>query len=86
MARGGLALADPRPGAAPLVQLAALIRSDRAKEDLKPAVRPAETPNECLVAEICIDEYLWSLYEATPKVDTNKVTERIRTTAGSPTA
>ena len=28
----------------------------------------------------CIDEYLWSLYERTPKVDTNKVTERIKTT------
>jgi hypothetical protein len=32
------------------------------------------------VAEICIDEYLWSLYERTPKVDTNKVTEHIKTT------
>jgi hypothetical protein len=32
------------------------------------------------VVEICIDEYLWSLYERTPKVDTNKVTERIKTT------
>src|SRR5213079_2801583 len=37
-------------------------------------------PNECLVAEICIDEYLWSFYERTPKVDMNKVTERVRTT------
>ena len=46
----------------------------------KPAVRPVETPNECLVAEICIDEYLWSLYERTPKVDTNKVTEQIKAT------
>ena len=32
------------------------------------------------MAEICIDEYLWSLYERTPKVDTNKVTERIKVT------
>src|SRR5262249_4269651 len=39
-----------------------------------------ETPNECLVAEICIDDYLWSLYERTPKVDTNKVQERIKAT------
>ena len=50
------------------------------EEDLKPAVRLVETPNECLVAEICIDDYLWSLYERTPKVDTNKVTERIKAT------
>jgi hypothetical protein len=47
------------------------------KEYPKPAVRPVETPNECLVAEICIDEYLWSLYERTPKIDTNKETERM---------
>jgi hypothetical protein len=32
------------------------------------------------VIDTCIDEYLWSLYERTPKVDTNKVTERIKTT------
>ena len=30
--------------------------------------------------DICIDEYLWSLYERTPKVDTNKVTEKIKAT------
>jgi hypothetical protein len=33
------------------------------KEDPKPVVRPIEAANECLVAEFCIDEYLWSLYE-----------------------
>ena len=43
-------------------------------------MRPAETPDECLVAEVCIDEYLWSLYERTPKIDTNKVTEQIKET------
>jgi hypothetical protein len=41
-------------------------------------VRPVETINECLVAEICIDDFLWSLYERTPKIDTNKVTEQIK--------
>src|SRR5882757_2914775 len=46
----------------------------------KPAARPFETPDECLVAEICIDEYLWSLYERTPKIDTNKVTEQVKET------
>ena len=48
------------------------------EEDLKPVVRVVETPNECLVAEICIDDYLWAFYERTPKVDTNKVTARIK--------
>ena len=32
------------------------------------------------MAEICIDAYLWSLYERTPKIDTNKVEERIKKT------
>ncbi len=75
-------LPDSRPTPPPetRVQVASLFTSDLVKEYPKPAVRPVETPNECLVAEICIDEYLWSLYERTPKFDTNKVTERIKAT------
>jgi hypothetical protein len=62
-------LPDSRPTPPPetRVQVASLFTSDLVKEYPKPAVRPVETPNECLVAEICIDEYLWSLYERTPK-------------------
>jgi hypothetical protein len=51
-----------------------------AEEDPQPVARPFETLDECLVIETCIDEYLWSLYERTPKVDTNKVTAQIKTT------
>jgi hypothetical protein len=76
----GAALPDPHPTATPRVGFAVQFTSDPLKEDPKPAVRPVETPNECVVAEICIDEYLWSLYERTPKIDTNKVTERIKET------
>jgi len=79
----GAALPDPRemqPPATPPVRLASLFRSDPSEEDLKPVVRRVETPNECLVAEICIDDYLWSFYERTPKIDTNKVTTRIKAT------
>src|SRR5262245_41949344 len=61
-------------------QLASPSTSDPEKEYPKSAVRRVETPGECLVAEICIDEYLWSLYERTPKIDTNKVTEQIKET------
>jgi len=64
----------------PRVKLVSLFTTDPAKEYPKPVVRLVETPNECLVAEICIDDYLWSLYERTPKVDTNKVPERIKVT------
>jgi hypothetical protein len=63
-----------------LVRLASLFRPDPAEEYPQPAARPVETLDECLVVGICIDDYLWSLYERTPKVDTNKVTEQIKTT------
>ena len=58
-----------------------LLRSDApAEEDLRPAARPVEIVDECLVVETCIDEYLWALYERTPKVDVNKVPKQIKTT------
>jgi hypothetical protein len=77
---GLAALPEPQetPPAKPPGALASLFGFAPLEEKLKPAVRPVETPNECLVAEICIDDYLWSFYEQTPKVDTNKVTERIK--------
>jgi hypothetical protein len=75
-------LPDSRPMPPPEtpVRLVSLFRPGPAEEYPQPAVRPIETLDECLVVEVCIDEYLWSLYERTPKVDTNKMTERIKTT------
>jgi hypothetical protein len=37
-----------------------------------------DSVDECMVAQICIDRYLWSLYERTRKVDTIKVPEQIK--------
>src|SRR5215475_3245508 len=34
--------------------------------------------DECLVAQLCIDRYLWSLYERTHKIDTVRVPEQIK--------
>jgi hypothetical protein len=62
------------------VRLVSLFRPDPVEEGPQATARPVETFDECLVIDICIDEYLWSLYERTPKVDVNKVTERIKTT------
>ena len=39
-----------------------------------------DSVDECMVAQICIDPYLWSLYERTPKIDTIKVTEQTKVT------
>jgi hypothetical protein len=37
-----------------------------------------EIVGECLVAEACIDQFLWALYERTPKLDTITETEQTR--------
>jgi hypothetical protein len=45
------------------------------------AARPAvssEALDACPEPDVCIDQYLWSLYERTPKVDTVKVEEQIK--------
>src|SRR5688572_23803815 len=31
--------------------------------------------DECLVLEVCVDHYLWALYQRTAKLDTNKTYE-----------
>ena len=51
-----------------------------ASNDVKAAVRPIEILDECLVAEICIDQFLWAVYQRTPKEDTIKVRERRKVT------
>src|SRR5215471_3172473 len=73
--------AGPTPPPETHERLVSLFRPEAPVEELlQPAVRPIEIVDECLVVDICIDEYLWALYERTPKVDTNKVTKQIKTT------
>ena len=43
-------------------------------------VRAPEATDECLLSQDCIDQYLWSLYERARKIDTRKVSERIKVT------
>ena len=77
------ALPDSRPllpPKTPLVLFAAVSATDPVENYAKQAVSSLETPDECLVAEICIDQYLWAAYQRTPKVDTVKVLERIKAT------
>jgi len=73
--------AGPTPPPETHERLVSLFRPEApVEEHVQPAVRPIEIVDECLVVDICIDEYLWALYERTPKVDTNKVTKQIKTT------
>ena len=43
-------------------------------------VSTLEIREECLAAEICIDRFLWALYERTPKEDSIKVHEQRKVT------
>jgi hypothetical protein len=83
MGSGGAALPDPRPMPLPAalpLRLASLNRPDPVRIAARPAVSSFEALDACLEPHVCIDQYLWSLYERTPKVDTVKVTERIKVT------
>jgi len=57
--------------------MAALETSDPIRPD-KETVNPIGSADECMVSEVCIDEYLWSLYQRTPKRDSIKVEEQIK--------
>jgi hypothetical protein len=48
----------------------------REPEHAISAVGSTEVLDECLVAETCIDRYLWALYQRTPKEDAIKTQER----------
>jgi hypothetical protein len=76
----GAPLSDAPPALREMPSLGSLFTSDPLKQDPQPA-GSVETPSECPAPEICIDDYLWALYERTPKIDTNKVVQRIRVKA-----
>jgi hypothetical protein len=68
------------PPETPPVQVATASTPDPVPNDAKEAVTSIEILDECLVADICIDRYLWALYQRTPKEDTIKVHERRKVT------
>jgi len=53
---------------------------DPAPNDFRGAVSSIDILDECFVAESCIDQYLWALYQRTPKADTIKVHDRRKAT------
>jgi hypothetical protein len=58
------------------VQVAMANPSDLQPGDAGKAVSSIEIVDECLVVDICVDRYLWALYQRTPKEDTIKEPER----------
>jgi hypothetical protein len=79
--RVGAPLSDTPPPLREMRSLGSLFTSDPLKQDAQPVVRPLETPSECPAPKICIDDYLWAMYERTPKIDTNKVVEQMKVEA-----
>jgi hypothetical protein len=70
---------SPAPEAEPpLVQVASADPSDPMPIEVKKAVALIEIPDECL--DTCIDRYLWTLYQRTPKEDSLRVHERRKVT------
>src|SRR6476659_1772063 len=67
--------AEVRAPEAP-VRIAALTTLDQVHADTNEASNGIKPPDECPIPEMCIDQYLWSLYQRAPKVDTVKVVEQ----------
>jgi hypothetical protein len=64
----------------PPVQVATANTPDPVPNDTSGGLGTIEILDECLVVDICIDRYLWALYQRTPKEDTIKVLERRKVT------
>ena len=64
----------------PPVQVATASTAYPAPKADKNAVSSIEILDECLIADICIDRYLWALYQRTPKEDSIKVDEQRKVT------
>jgi hypothetical protein len=84
---GDAALPDPGPAPQPeprSMQLASIGTPDPVPDDAREVARPAQIPaqvaDDCAAVQTCIDQYLWSVYERTPKQDTNKLTEKVKVT------
>jgi D-alanyl-D-alanine carboxypeptidase len=68
------------PPETPLAQVAKASIPDVVPKDTRGNVGSIEILDECPVADICIDRYLWALYQRTPKEDTIKVQEQRKVT------
>ncbi len=65
--------AEPNP-----VQVASLGTSDPVPDDPQQVAGSIEIFDECFAVDVCVDRYLWALYERTPKQDTIKVSDSKR--------
>ncbi|QQO11976.1 hypothetical protein JJB99_20985 [Bradyrhizobium diazoefficiens] len=72
-----VASADPTAIVAPdALSPAAIVSGPAAAEKASPPADTVAVLDECFVIDACIDRYLWTLYQRTPKEDSIKVEER----------
>jgi hypothetical protein len=64
------------PPETPAVPAATASTPNTVPQDTKDVVGSIEILDECWVADVCFDRYLWALYQRTPKEDAIKVDER----------
>jgi hypothetical protein len=64
----------------PPVQLATASTPDPLPNDPIKAASSIETPDACTAGDVCIDRYLWAIYQRTPKEDSIKVNEERKVT------
>jgi hypothetical protein len=68
------------PPESPSVQSPTASKPDFTPGDAGEAATSIEIVDECLVVDICVDRYLWTLYRRAPKEDTIKVEEQRQVT------
>jgi hypothetical protein len=68
------------PPETPRVQVATASTPDMMPNDAREDASSIEILDECLVVDICIDRYLWALYQRALKEDTIKVQEQRKVT------
>jgi hypothetical protein len=68
------------PPETPPVQVATASTPNPVPNEVKEAVSSIEIVDGCVVADVCIDRYLWALYQRTPKEDTIKENEQRKVT------
>jgi len=64
----------------PRVLIATVNTPEPVHSDDAERVSSTKTLDECSAQDVCIDQYLWSVYQRTPKQDTVKVVERRKVT------
>lgn len=72
--------AQALPAGEPSTELAMVAPTEAVPETAAPPMPILEINEECLVVDICIDRYLWALYERAPKIDAIKVHEQRKVT------